>query len=85
MVKSSFSSGIVLMLLGAIARFGITAEVDGIDLDAIGILMVWAGVAILALTAVLYIIENNKTTERVDTIENSDGTVTRSKTEQKLR
>ncbi|MDA8369132.1 MAG: DUF6458 family protein [Nocardiopsaceae bacterium] len=42
--------GIFLIVIGAVLKFGITADVAGLDLSAIGIIFMLAGAAVIVLT-----------------------------------
>ncbi|GLU47303.1 DUF6458 family protein [Nocardiopsis ansamitocini] len=52
--------GIFLVVVGAVLRFGITADVQGIDLGAIGIILMLAGGAIVVLTVMLTAMRGGK-------------------------
>lgn len=47
-------SGIVLFVLGAILAFALNVEVDWIDLDLVGYLLMGAGFIIFLISLVLY-------------------------------
>lgn len=47
------SSGIILIVLGAILRFGVTADTPGLDLDVIGMILMIGG-AIGAVIGLVY-------------------------------
>lgn len=42
--------GIFLAVIGAVLYFGITADVEGLNLDAIGIILMVAGAVIVVIT-----------------------------------
>lgn len=44
--------GIFLTVIGAVLYFGITADVSGLDLQAIGMIFMLAGAAIVVITLV---------------------------------
>ncbi|GAA3730627.1 DUF6458 family protein [Salinactinospora qingdaonensis] len=45
--------GIFLVVIGAILKFGITTEVSGLDMGAIGIILMLAGGAVIVLTLLM--------------------------------
>jgi hypothetical protein len=49
-------AGIFLIALGAILRFAITADIEGISLTVIGNILMLAGVAVAVLSLVFYLI-----------------------------
>ncbi|MBB6174000.1 uncharacterized membrane protein YjfL (UPF0719 family) [Nocardiopsis mwathae] len=56
--------GIFLAVVGAVLKFGITADVAGIDLDAIGVILMAAGTAIVVLTLILMVIRREQPDRR---------------------
>ncbi|WP_046470470.1 DUF6458 family protein [Allosalinactinospora lopnorensis] len=64
--------GIFLIVIGAVLKFGITADVAALDLDAIGVIFMVAGAAVVILTIFMMILRREQPHhERVD----SDGDV----------
>ncbi|SJZ75997.1 hypothetical protein SAMN02745673_01348 [Marinactinospora thermotolerans DSM 45154] len=55
--------GIFLVVVGAVLRFGITADLQGLDLSAIGVILMLAGIAIVVLTLLLMVLRSNRETE----------------------
>ncbi|PSK99511.1 hypothetical protein CLV63_103236 [Murinocardiopsis flavida] len=55
--------GIFLVVIGAVLRFGITADIQGIDLAAIGMILMAAGAAVVVLTLLLMVLRSNKENE----------------------
>ncbi|RCV50800.1 DUF6458 family protein [Marinitenerispora sediminis] len=55
--------GIFLVVVGAVLRFGITADVQGIDLAAIGVILMLAGIAVVVLTLILMMLRSGRETE----------------------
>lgn len=55
--------GIFLVVVGAVLSFGITADIQGIDLAAIGTILMAAGAAVVVLTVVLMVLRSNKENE----------------------
>lgn len=53
--------GVFLAVIGAILHFGVTADVEGINLDVIGTILIIAGVAVVVLT-LLYPLARQGTT-----------------------
>ncbi|GAB3493134.1 DUF6458 family protein [Nocardiopsis coralliicola] len=53
--------GIFLMIIGAVLNFGITAEVSGLDLNAIGMILMLAGLAVVVITVVLMVVRRDRT------------------------
>ncbi|QVQ55187.1 hypothetical protein J4H86_16835 [Spiractinospora alimapuensis] len=51
--------GIFLAVLGAVLFFGITADVSGLDLQAIGMILMIAGAAIVVITLIYPLIRGN--------------------------
>jgi hypothetical protein len=47
-------AGIFLMAVGAILKFAITADVNGVDIQTIGTILIWAGAAVSVISLVLY-------------------------------
>ncbi|MDA2813094.1 DUF6458 family protein [Nocardiopsis sp. RSe5-2] len=45
--------GIFLMIIGAVLTFGITADVPGLDLNAIGYILMAAGLAVVIISVLL--------------------------------
>ncbi|MBB5999033.1 high-affinity Fe2+/Pb2+ permease [Streptomonospora salina] len=58
--------GIFLLVIGAVLFYGITADVAGLDLDAIGIVLMIAGVAVVALTLILMMIRRDRTRRPIE-------------------
>lgn len=52
--------GIFLLVIGAVLRFGITANVAGLDLDAIGVILMLAGVAVVVLTFAMMLVRRDR-------------------------
>ncbi|RNL84379.1 DUF6458 family protein [Halostreptopolyspora alba] len=52
--------GIFLTVIGAVLRFGITADVAALDLDAIGVILMLAGIAVVVLTLVLMVLRRDR-------------------------
>ncbi|MDS1270084.1 DUF6458 family protein [Lipingzhangella sp. LS1_29] len=55
--------GVFLAVIGAILHFGITADVEGIDLDVIGAILMIAGGAIVVLTLVYPLTRRGQTVD----------------------
>lgn len=53
--------GIFLVVIGAVLSYGITADLAGLDLDAIGMIFMVAGVAVVALTLILMMVRRDRT------------------------
>ncbi|MUL40386.1 hypothetical protein FZ103_04195 [Streptomonospora sp. PA3] len=53
--------GIFLVVIGAVLAYGITADVAGLDLDAIGMIFMVAGVAVVVLTIILMMVRRDRT------------------------
>ncbi|MFC7743167.1 DUF6458 family protein [Nocardiopsis composta] len=52
--------GIFLVVIGAVLTFGITAEVAGLDLDAIGMILMAAGAAVVVISIILMITRRDR-------------------------
>ncbi|MBB4934228.1 putative membrane protein [Lipingzhangella halophila] len=52
--------GIFLIVIGAVLRFGITADIAALDLDAIGIILMLAGLAVVLLTMILMVLRRDR-------------------------
>ena len=61
-------ASLVLIALGAVLKFGVTAHVSGISLGAVGVILMAVGIAGLLITAVLI-----GTRRRTDVIYRRDG------------
>ncbi|MFD0772867.1 DUF6458 family protein [Streptomonospora algeriensis] len=53
--------GIFLVVIGAVLSYGITTDIAGLDLDAIGMILMIAGVAVVVLTLVLMMVRRDRT------------------------
>ena len=53
MTRGSFGGAIFLIALGAILRYAVTAELAGIDLATVGLILMIAGGVMFVLTLVL--------------------------------
>ncbi|MFC4565057.1 DUF6458 family protein [Nocardiopsis mangrovi] len=47
--------GIFLIVVGAVLRYGITADIAALDLGAIGVIFMLAGAAVIVLTLVVMV------------------------------
>ncbi|MFW5415803.1 hypothetical protein J0910_04165 [Nocardiopsis sp. CNT-189] len=52
--------GIFLIVIGAVLAFGITADVAGLDLNAIGMILMAAGAAVVVITVILMITRRDR-------------------------
>ncbi|QBI52082.1 DUF6458 family protein [Streptomonospora litoralis] len=57
--------GIFLFVIGAVLSFGITAEIAGLDLNAIGTIFMAAGVVVVVLTIILMVVRRDRTRQAV--------------------
>ncbi|GAA1080978.1 DUF6458 family protein [Nocardiopsis composta] len=57
--------GIFLVVIGAVLTFGITAEVAGLDLDAIGMILMAAGAAVVVISIILMITRRDRPREGI--------------------
>ncbi|KIH97140.1 hypothetical protein LP52_20690 [Streptomonospora alba] len=53
--------GIFLVVIGAVLSYGITTDIAGLDLDAIGMILMVAGVAVVVLTLALMMLRRDRT------------------------
>lgn len=53
--------GIFLVVIGAVLSYGITAEIAGLNLDAIGMIFMGAGVVVVVLTIILMMVRRDRT------------------------
>ncbi|GAB3439824.1 hypothetical protein GCM10027570_04580 [Streptomonospora sediminis] len=53
--------GIFLVVIGAVLSYGITAEIAGLNLDAIGMILMGAGVVVVVLTIILMMVRRDRT------------------------
>jgi cytochrome c biogenesis protein CcdA len=65
------ATSLVIIALGAILRFAITREVNGVDIQAIGVILMALGAAALLITFILM-----STRRRTDVIRHRDGSTT---------
>ncbi|WP_067976022.1 DUF6458 family protein [Nocardiopsis trehalosi] len=56
--------GIFLVVVGAVLRFGITTDIAGLDLGAIGVILMLAGAAVIILTLVIMTTRSNRAVDR---------------------
>jgi hypothetical protein len=68
-VTMRIGASLLLIALGAVLRFAITKPVNGINLDAVGVILMIVGAAGLVITLVLM-----STRRRTDVIHHRDGT-----------
>ena len=59
MINVSLGIGILLIVVGAVLTFAITAEVGGVDLDLVGWILMGAG-AFMCLLALLFLMPRNR-------------------------
>ncbi|WP_017538272.1 DUF6458 family protein [Nocardiopsis halophila] len=52
--------GIFLMVIGAVLTFGITADVAGLDLNAIGYILMAAGIAVVVISIFLMLARRDR-------------------------
>ncbi|WP_017626142.1 DUF6458 family protein [Nocardiopsis chromatogenes] len=52
--------GIFLMIIGAVLTFGITADVPGLDLNAIGYILMAAGLAVVIISILLMLTRRDR-------------------------
>ncbi|GAA1781714.1 MULTISPECIES: DUF6458 family protein [Streptomonospora] len=57
--------GIFLVVIGAVLAYGITAEIAGLNLDAIGMIFMVAGVAVVVLTIILMMVRRDRTRQSI--------------------
>ncbi|MDT0304812.1 DUF6458 family protein [Streptomonospora wellingtoniae] len=57
--------GIFLVVIGAVLAYGITADIAGLDLDAIGMIFMVAGVAVVVLTIVFMVVRRDRTRQSI--------------------
>ncbi len=65
MQPMSVGTSIFLIVIGAIMRYAITADPSGVDLDVVGLILMIAGFAGLAIS-VLYMLISNGDRDRQD-------------------
>lgn len=67
--------GLVLIVVGAVLRFAVTASADGFDIQAAGMIAIWAGV-IAALIGVLLVLlgGSRRSTVRENVVQTPSGT-----------
>ncbi|MFC3998326.1 DUF6458 family protein [Nocardiopsis sediminis] len=56
--------GIFLIVVGAVLRYGITADIAALDLGAIGVIFMLAGAAVIVLTLVVMVTRGRRGEER---------------------
>ncbi|NYI96660.1 hypothetical protein HNR12_002937 [Streptomonospora nanhaiensis] len=49
------------MVIGAVLAYGITADIAGLNLDAIGMILMVAGVAVVVITIILMMMRRDRT------------------------
>ncbi|WP_338119843.1 DUF6458 family protein [Streptomonospora nanhaiensis] len=59
--KIGIGLGIFLMVIGAVLAYGITADIAGLNLDAIGMILMVAGVAVVVITIILMMMRRDRT------------------------
>lgn len=57
--------GIFLMIIGAVLTFGITAELPGLDLDAIGYILMAAGLAVVVISIILMLARRDRARDEI--------------------
>jgi hypothetical protein len=55
-------AGIFLIALGAILRFAITADLEGVSLEVIGNILMLAGIAVALLSLFFYVVSSSRRT-----------------------
>jgi hypothetical protein len=65
------ATSLVIIALGAILKFAVTRQVNGIDIQAIGVILMALGAAALLITFILM-----STRRRTDVIRHRDGSTT---------
>ncbi|MDA2806220.1 DUF6458 family protein [Nocardiopsis suaedae] len=59
-VDMGIGLGIFLMVIGAVLTFGITADVAGLDLNAIGYILMAAGLAVVVISILLMLARRDR-------------------------
>ena len=66
--------GLVLIVVGAILRFAVTANTEGFDLEAAGLIAIWAGVVALVIGLLLAVLGGRRhSTLREDVVHTPSG------------
>ena len=81
MYRSTISSAAFLIILGAIAKYGITTDIEGIDIEAIGTIFMYGGVFMLVIGTIMFLLAQNRSSREIRTYHDSDGTVSKSEVE----
>ena len=67
--------GLVLIVVGAILKLAVTADANGFDIEAAGLIAIWVGVVSLLLGIVLVVMGGRRhSTVRDNVVQTSTGT-----------
>ena len=58
-------AGIFLIALGAILRFAVTAEMEGVSLEVVGNILMLAGIAVALISLFMYLVRPRDRRDRV--------------------
>jgi membrane associated rhomboid family serine protease len=53
-------AGLVLIVVGAILRFAVTADAKGFDIETAGLIAIWAGIAALVIGLLLVLVGSRR-------------------------
>jgi membrane associated rhomboid family serine protease len=66
--------GLVLIVVGAILRFAVTANAKGFDIETAGLIAIWAGIGALVIGLVLVLVgSRRRSTMRDDVVSTPTG------------
>jgi hypothetical protein len=67
--------GLVLIVVGAICKFAITADANGFDIETAGLIAIWAGVVSLLIGILLVVMGGRRrSTVRENVVQTPSGT-----------
>jgi hypothetical protein len=67
--------GLVLIVIGAILKFAITADADGFNIETVGLIAIWAGAVSLVIGILLMVLGGRRhSSVRENVVQTSSGT-----------
>lgn len=64
----TIGTGILLIVVGAILTFAVNVEIDAVNLDLIGYILMGAGAVVVLLGLILLTVRRGRPDERIDEV-----------------
>lgn len=64
----TIGTGILLIVVGAILTFAVNVEIDAVNLDLIGYILMGAGAVVVLLGLILLTVRRGRPAERIDEV-----------------